>query len=127
MGVQSPPETESSLTYHIGSHEAQPKQRLWRRKKLRPAPGDKDKPDCQTCFYLHFNGRAVGSAIPKKLRKLHGMLRRLAADRSARTSGRAGKTMPVQRRTSLFDLQRAAAASVPGIHLRVVDRLESAA
>src|SRR6202171_6138157 len=40
MGLQSPPESEGPRMYHNASRGAQTKQRLWRPKKLRPAPGE---------------------------------------------------------------------------------------
>src|ERR1700692_3828220 len=73
-----------------------------------------------------FGGRPVGSEISQNLRKLYRVLRWLAADRSAWTSGRARQTGPVQRRTSVLDLQRTSAASLPRIHLRMADRFKSA-
>src|SRR5258708_39918307 len=62
-----------------------------------------------------------------KLRKLYGMLRWLAADRSAWTSDPARQAVSVQRRTSVFNLQRTSAASVPRIHLRMAHALKSVA
>jgi len=59
------------------------------------------------------SGVSVEPATSEILRKLHRVLRWLAADRSARARGAARKTVPVQRRTLLFDLQRSSAASVP--------------
>src|SRR3981189_1976679 len=40
MRLKSPPESEGSRIYHNASRGAQTKQRLWRPKKLRPAPGE---------------------------------------------------------------------------------------
>src|SRR5690242_2830630 len=54
------------------------------------------------------------------------MLRRLAADRSARAPGRTRQAVPLQCRTSVLDLQRTTAASVSRIHLRLACRLEPA-
>src|ERR1700730_11385851 len=88
---------------------------------------------CRTFFGRQngIDGRYFGLsdeiAKREKLRKLYGMLRWLAADRSAWTSGPARQAVPVQCPTSVFDLQRAPAASMPRIRLRVVDRLNSAA
>src|ERR1700737_3911165 len=49
----------------------------------------------------------------QNLRKLHGLLRWLAADRSLWPSDSARNAVPVQHRAPMFDLQRAAAASLP--------------
>src|SRR5216684_1146948 len=72
-------------------------------------------------------GRRDETSPREKLRKLYGMLRWLAADRSARTSDPARQAVSVQRRTSVFNLQRTPAASVPRIHLRMAHALEPAA
>ena len=52
-------------------------------------------------------------ATSEILRKLHCMLRRLAADRGAWTSRPAWQAVSVQCRKSVFDLQRTPSASVP--------------
>src|SRR5438445_1681477 len=78
-------------------------------------------------FALTFRWRPIGPATQQKLRKLYGLLRRLAADRGARTSDPAGKAVSVQPRTSVFDLQRAPARAMPRIHLRMADCIKSAA
>src|ERR1700704_1951567 len=39
MRLKALPESEGSPTYHTGGRGAQPKQRLWRAKKLRPSLG----------------------------------------------------------------------------------------
>src|SRR5260370_36837537 len=72
-------------------------------------------------------GSAVEPATRENLRELHGMLRRLAADRNTRASGPARNAVPVQCGTSMFDLQRTPTTSMPRIRLRLAGRLQPAA
>src|ERR1700687_1005320 len=95
-------------------------------KKVAASPPERDKRQLWISFCLpSFDGRSVEPATSENLRKLHGMLRWLAADRSAWTSDPAGEAVSVQRRTSMLDLQRAPAASMPRIQLRMADRYKS--
>ncbi|MDB5611732.1 MAG: hypothetical protein JWP25_8632 [Bradyrhizobium sp.] len=76
---------------------------------------------------IHHRSLSIEPSTSENLWKLHGVLRWLAADRSTRTSGPAGGSVPVQHRASLFNLRRTPPASVPRIHLRMACRLKSAA
>jgi hypothetical protein len=65
--------------------------------------------------------------ISENLRKLHGLLRWLAADRSAWTPGWAREAVSLQYRKSMFNLQRTSPASMPRIRLRMAHSIKPAA